>query len=247
MAQLHELLAVEGDLSNVSNKTTKKTTTTFTKKPEHFRGIVRSVTMLDVAREGENVTEEKAMVTTVSDKLEYVAKGVADYFDAMLQKEASNQLATADLVVNGVTIAVALPATFLLGMETRLKNLRAVYEAIPTLDPGIKWEAADYIAPGVFISDPKVSFKTEKTIKSKILVEPTDKHPAQVREWTEDVAVGRIETTQQSGMLTVARKSELLERIDNLIRGVKKARQRANRQEVVDVHIGEKLMSYILE
>ena len=46
-------------------------------------------------------------------------------------------------------------------------------------------------------------------------------------------------------MITPTRKAELIERVDNLLRAVKKARQRANSTEVKDIHIGKVLMGYI--
>jgi hypothetical protein len=48
-------------------------------------------------------------------------------------------------------------------------------------------------------------------------------------------------------MITPARKSELLDRIDKLLRAVKKARQRANGTEVVKVNVGKSIMDFINE
>jgi hypothetical protein len=245
MPQLHELLAVEGELSSITAKVQSEAGNTFAKKPDTYRGFVRAVNMLDPTRSGEDTTEDKPVGDTVQSKLEYVAGHTARYWDALLQKEASNQTARADLIVDGVTIATGLPATFLLGLETRLGKLRDMYAAIPTLDPGMKWDADPAQGAHIYRTEPKVNFKTEKVVKSKVLYDATDKHPAQIEKWTEDAPVGRIEVTHFSGMMSVAEKSNVLGRIDKLLRAVKKARQRANTAEVVDMHVGKALFEFI--
>jgi hypothetical protein len=246
MAKLHELLAVEADLSNTAKAMLEEAATTFQKKPDHFLGQVRSVKFMDATREQENVVEEKAMVTTVDDKLTYALGRNAKYWDAMLQKEAANSEAKADLVIDGETVMKDLPATFLLGMETRLRNVQQVLLTIPTLDPSIKWSEDQSAGDAVFKSDVQVGFKTEKVMKSKTLYDATKEHPAQIGTWNEDVPVARVETIKTSGMWTPRRKADVLARLDTLIRAVKKARQRANAVDVTDLHVGKKLIDYLL-
>jgi len=84
-------------------------------------------------------TEQKEMTTTVHDKLEYMFGSVAEWLDAVLQKERTNQEARADIILpDGSALATDIPATFLLGMESKLKELREVFLATPTLQPGIR-------------------------------------------------------------------------------------------------------------
>lgn len=245
MSQLHELLAVEGDLNNAATKMIAEAITTFTKKPDTYRGQVRTLTMFDTGREGENVSESKELVDTVPAKLSYVSDSVGRYWNAMAEKERANQSANADLVVDGQTLAYNLPATLLLGLETRLKAIRDLIAAAPTLDPSLSWTADTATGAHVWRSNDRVAMRTEKTVKHKILVEATDKHPAQIEKWNEDVPVGKIETIQFSGMISPARKSVLLSRIDAVIRGAKKARQRANTVEVTSENIAEPIFSYL--
>lgn len=243
MGKLHELLAVEGDLASVAEKVTDEARNTFIKKQEHFVGQVRTLTMFDEARSGENLTEEKPLVTTVRDKLSFVEKQISPYYDAVLQKDVTNQNATADLVIAGTVIAKDVPATFLLGMETKLKKLRKVYEAIPTLNPGTKFIKDEVAGKGIYKQEsPVVGMKTEKTVNHKILYEATDHHPAQIEKWNEDVPIGRIETSHTSGMLSPAEKSVLLGNVDTLLRAVKKARQRANTTKVASGYSIAKIM-----
>ena len=245
MPQLHEILAVEGDLNSIAQRTIEESINTFLKKPNTYRGQVRRVTMLDPAREGENTVEDVAITDTVKSKLGYTAGHFARYIDVVLQKEQTNQSANADLIVDGTTIATGVPATFLLGLETRLKRLRELYAAAPTLEPGLRWERDETAGDDIFMVDAKPSFKTEKNVKHKVLVEPTKEHPAQIEKWNEDTPVGRIEVTHSSGMLTVAEKSALLTRLDKLIRATKRARMHANQFSVSERTIGKEIYDYL--
>jgi hypothetical protein len=246
MAQLHEVLAVEGDLSTVATKMIQEAIITFTKKPETYRGQTRTLTMFESSREGEGVTEYKTVADTVPAKLLYVSKAVESHWNVVAEKEEANQRAIADLVVEGKVLATALPATYLLGLETRMKSIRELIEATPTLDPSLTWTRDETAGVDIFRAQDKVAMRTEKTVKHKILVEPTDKHPAQVEKWNEDVPVGRIETVNYSGMISPARKAVLLSRVDAIIRGTKKARQRANTVEVKNADVASAIFGYIL-
>ena len=171
---------------------------------------------------------------------------IAHYYDALLQKESTNQIAVADLVVDGNIIASGLPATFLLGMESRLKKLRDVYVQIPTLAVGTEWRKDEGKGDGVWvIANPEETMKTQKTTKSEVLYEATEFHPAQIDKWDETKNVGKFTRVVWSGMVTPARKSQLLDRIDNLLRAVKKARQRANSTKVQKVSVGKEIMNFI--
>lgn len=247
MGKLHELLAVEGDLQGTAKKLIAEGIKTFG-KPEHFIGQHRRLEMFDQSLQDQVVADEfKEMVTTVPAKLDYLSDGLGRYYDALLQKEMTNQLATADLVVDGTTIATAVPATFLLGMESRLKEFRAVIEAAPTLAPGIAWEKDETLGKGVYrAKNDDEKLKTAKTFMHKVLYEATDKHPAQIEKWEEQAPVGKYITKTTSGMFSPADKSAVLGRLDKLIQAVKKARMKANMVDAVDATIGNKLFDFIL-
>lgn len=245
MGKLHELLAVESDLENGYKAIAGETLNTFSKKANLFVGLVKR---LENYKEGEpEAPEERAeMATTVHERLDYTAKSAIKYIDAVLQKETTNQLASADLIVNGVTLAEKLPATFLLGLESKLKFLRAMYAEIPTLPNSIAWQLDAAMGAGVYRAvHPERKFKTAKTFKHKVLYEATDHHPAQIEKWEENENVGVYITERWCGMITSADKSKLLGRLDALLQAVKKARQRANTVEVVKTSVGQKLFDYI--
>ena len=95
--------------------------------------------------------------------------------------------------------------------------------------------------------------KTQRTTKSTVLYEAKfpkaneggNSIPAVIDKWEEVENVGKYTKKHWSGAVTSARKSELLGRIDNLLRAVKKARQRANSTEVVSMSVGNSLFEYI--
>jgi len=245
MAKLHELLAVMADTTNAAQAVTTETSTVFAKKPDHFRGQSKTVNFFESSREGENTVENKQMVTTVADKLDHAFKSIGRHYDALLQLEEANGRARADLIVDGTTILKDVPATFLLGMESRLKAVREMILNIPTLEMSIKWTPDANLGEGTYRSEATVSMKTEKSLKSRILVEPTKEHPAQVEKWNEDVSVARIETTHTSSMITPHEKSAMILRCDKMISAVKKARQRANTVDVKDLSIAKEIFGYI--
>ncbi len=248
MPKLHEVLAVESGLQTTAKKINEETVRTFEKKDEHFVETTREVTHFAEDDHKLDTTETKSMVTTVFDKLLYAAGPNIRALDAYLQKEATNQKASADIMVGDQTLAENVPATVLLGLETKLAELRAVYEHIPTLAPGPTWVAdrARRAAGGVWRADkPDVTFRTKKTVRPIVMSPATEHHPAQVQAISEDVPVARITTQHWSGMITSAEKSDLLGRIDRLLRAVKRARQRANNTEVEKRNIGKVLFDFI--
>jgi hypothetical protein len=246
--KLHEVLAVEADLEGAAKRVLDEAKTTFTKKAEHFMGYHKQLKMFDEARamEEEAAEEHKDPVTTVFDKLKYIQKPVARWWDALAQKERTNQDARADLVVDGEVLLEDMPATLLLGLEGRLKKLREVYEAIPTTPPSMTWEPDSSKGDGYYKSaHAEKRDKTEKDFRSHIVVPATKEHPAQAQTWTENVRIGVLTTDRWTTTITPADKSALLERIDKLIRSTKKARQQANSTPLVKVQVGQKLLDFI--
>lgn len=248
MAKLHEILAVESGLQSAAKKINEETIKTFGKKDEHFVETVRTVAHFAEEDTKLDTTETKTMVTTVFDKLIYNTGPNVKALDAYFQKEATNQKATADLVVDDHPLATGVPATVLLGLETKLAELRTVYEAIPTLAPGPTWvpDMDRRKQGGAYRSEhPDVTFRTKKTIRPLVMSPATEHHPAQIQAVPEDIPIAKITTQHWSGMITSAQKSDLLGRIDKLLRATKRARQRANSTEAEKGSIGKKLFDFI--
>ncbi|MEA3225158.1 MAG: hypothetical protein U9Q07_04345 [Planctomycetota bacterium] len=247
-AKMHELLAVESDLQKKFLDVAKESKDTFGKKAEHFRGHVKTLKMKSEDRVFEEAAaaEHKEVVSTVAEKLDYTAKTAVKYFDALLQKELTNQNAVADLVIDGKTVAKDLPATYLLAMESRLKVVREYYAAIPTLAPGVSWTKDDNQREGILVTEhPDVREKTEKEVVFQTVAEATEQHPAQISQQQQVKVVGLFTTKIWCGMVTPGEKSDLLARVDKLYQGFKQARSRANQVEVVTAKIGRELFRFI--
>jgi hypothetical protein len=245
MAKLHEILAVEQSLEKAAKKLAEESKKTFNKE-NLFKGHTRRLEYFDENNARLNTTENVKLETTVDENLDYVMQPLAKHWDAVYQKDQTNQQAKADILIGNDVLAKDIPATFLLGLESKLGKLRELYEAIPTLPPGIKWKQDDNQRQGVFIAeDDIVQFKSEKDIEFKVAYEATKEHPAQVKELQKTINIGKYTTTHWCAMLTPLNKANRLAKIDELLNAVKKARQRANNTQIVDGHIGITLLNYI--
>ncbi len=245
MGKLHQLLAVESDLEGNYKRICEETKKVFS-KPALFTGFIRKLVMFDDQDTNEYPDEILTMTTTVKKRLDYTGKSISSYLDALYQKEATNQEACADLVVSGITIGKDLPATFLLGLESRLKYIRSIYETMPTLAAGFEWKPSEDKGEGVWdMAHPEEKLKTKMMWQHQVLVEPTEQHRAEIEKWEEQVPVGKFVKFLWCSMITSNHKSEILARIDALIQATKKARQEANTQVIVSGHVGNNIINFI--
>lgn len=242
MGKLHEVLAVETDLRSTADKLLKEAQNTFKSKSGHFDASdVRFKPDSETAPE--EAPEIKPMIDKVRDKIKYTTASYGKYLDAFFQKETANQTAKSDLKLeNGDALLKDVPACVLLGLESRLREVRELYEAAPTLAPGPSWEKDAQSGNWKAVSE---RVRTAKIQEPLILHPATKEHPAQVQLTTSDKRTGVVKTTQQSSVLTSAEKSALIGRVDELIQATKKARMRANDTEVKHDKIGEKIFGYI--
>lgn len=245
MPKLHELLAAESNLAAAYNAISEETLKVLG-KPELFMKQTAIVTHFDESERHLDTSETKDSTTTVSERMSYnFGRAFTSYIDLLMQKDRTNQDARADVIVNGEVLLSGVPATALLTLEARLADARKKLEAAPTLQPGPVW-VEDKSESMWKTEEPSVSFRTRKTIRPIVLVQATKEHPAQVEKVAEDVPIARIERVTWSGMWTSKQKHDALARLDALVIAVKKARQRANRTDVVQMKAGEKIASFIL-
>ncbi len=241
MGKLHELLAVEGDLKAQAQRDTAAVKDIFEKGAGKFLG---QVSVHKPASENDETFPPKIsrVATTVDQELATVTASFGRWIDAAVQKEETNQEATAVLVFNSQEFL--LPATALLNLESKLLEIRMVYQAIPTNDVTASWKFDKDI--GQFISDPpEVRRSTKKIMRAFVASEATKEHPAQVETYNEDVLSGHTTITKQSGMITPNDKRERLERLNHLLQKVKQARQRANDIEATKFEIGKCIFDFI--
>lgn len=244
--KLHELLAAESGVTKVYDEMLSESEKVFG-KPTHFLRIVTDKHFFDAADAAKLDSHEVTdMVTTVDERLNYFfGRPFVNCIDTILQKDATNAKATADVVINGRVLAKDIPAITLLAWEKRFEGLRKLMLTIPTHQPGVEWH--DDVDTGYKVSKGTRANQSKKTMKPVILHEATVEHPAQVEKVFEDVPVADIVKTTYSSMWTSLQKSNALARLDALHIAIKQARQRANRAEVVKTKVGHSLADFILK
>jgi hypothetical protein len=211
-------------------------------KPPLLSGISRSYQPLD--EDGETLPSESTRVqVSATEVLADVQRTLTRLFDVVLTQDTANTHATADVVVDGLTLLRKVPVTYLMFLEKRLVDLYTFVDKLPVLDPAEEWEFDT--ARGCYASTPVQTVRSKKIPRNHVKYEATDKHPAQVDVWMEDVPVGRWTTTKLSGALPATRIKELRERVVKLQQAVKYAREQANNTEVTDVKAGDLVFGYL--
>lgn len=255
MGKLFEILAVEANHEGIAKKLLGETTQVFKNKENLFGGKIRTLSMFDTSPE--KAVEIKAIEakeyneikisSTIPDSMNYLACVLADYYDVVYQKEATNQLAKQDIIIDGVTIAKDVPVTFLLSMENRLKDLRNVIVEIPTLAPGKLWTPdGNYGLRNVYRTPDEHNLKTQKDTEFRTTAPATAQHQALVVPMEIVKNVGQYTDIAWSGLITSADKAMLLERTDKMLQAVKRARGRANTQEAVNDKVGDNILGFIV-
>lgn len=238
---LNKLIAIE---SGVKSGAKRKETDLYhaLQKNALLSGISRTYQPKD--DDGDKLPSE---TTLVQIKVEKVVKELAAeltrLFDVTLTKEVGNSNAKADVVVDGKTLLKQVPVTYLLFLEKQLVDINTFVAKLPTLDPASEWVYDTN--NDVYVTTPVQTVRTKKVPRNWVKAEATDKHPAQVEIFHEDVIVGTWTKVDFSGAIPVTRKAELLSRVEKLITAVKFAREEANSLMVDDQYAGEKVFSYL--
>jgi len=239
MKKLHELLSIEPDLRTEAQKISSEVRDTLS-DPKRVTGMIQIYRPI-VDDEEQEPDLRTAMVTTTEKELDRFNVAMGRFINSAVTKEYTNTKAMTTVEIGGET--VDLPATALLNLESRLAEIRKVYASIPTLDPAEIWHYDESLE--VYVSEVRKTFKTRKVPKTHVAYNATPEHPAQVQIFHEDIRVGERETIIHAGTITLARKRVLLGRIDDLIKQVKQARQRANDIEVMKIEIADLLFDVI--
>lgn len=241
MAKLNQIIAV-------ANGTKSRTQAALTslyhqlQKPALLEGISRTYRPRD--EDGEQLPPEaKRVQVRVQDCIGEASKLWSDLFDVVATQDFANTAAAADVIVDGETVLQKVPVTTLLFLEKQLSDVRAFVDKIPTLDPAYDWTyntAADcYATPAVDTA------RTKKVPRNHVKAAATDKHPAQVDVYTEDIIAGYWTKTDFSGAIPQAERAAILARIEKLANAVKCAREEANGATVVDKKAGKPVLDYL--
>lgn len=241
MARLNQIIAVE---KGVKSRTFQELTEAHQElqKQSLLAGISRTYRPKD--DEGEQLPPESTKVQLRAEEaIQQTAAILTRLFDVTATKDWTNGVAKADVVVDGKTLIAQVPVTYLLFLEKQLVDIHTFVKKLPVLDASETWNfdaSADCWA-----TEPVQTVKTKKIPRNHVKAEATDKHPAQVEIYYEDVVVGYWRTVKFSGALPAKRVSELLDRVEKLQQAVKFAREEANNAEAVDQKLGEKVFNYL--
>lgn len=238
---LNKVIAIE---SGVKTGASRKETDLYhlLQKNALLNGIARTYQPKD--DDGDKLPSETTLVQVRVEKiLSDLSDELTRLFDVTLTKEEGNSKAKADVVVDGVTLLKQVPVTYLLFLEKQLVNINTFVGKLPTLDPASEWVYDSN--NDVFVTLPVQTVKTKKVPRNWVKAEATEKHPAQVEIFHEDVVVGYWTKVDSSGAIPATRKAELLSRVEKLITAVKFAREEANSLEVEDQFAGAKVFNYL--
>lgn len=243
MAKLNQIIAVEKGIKSQSFQELTEAHHAL-QKPTLLAGIARTYRPKD--EEGEQFPPESTKVQVkAEDIIRQTVEVLTKLFDATATKDWTNCKARADVVVDGRTLLEQVPATYLLFLEKQLVDLHTFVKKLPMLDASETWTfdaSADCWA-----TEPVQTAKTKKIPRNHVKAEATDKHPAQVEVYYEDVVVGYWRTVKFSGALPAQRVNELLDRVEKLQQAVKFAREEANAIEAEEHKVGERILHYLFE
>lgn len=249
--KLHEVLPVQKTLQSAWNQLLTSTKKKFKSQANFFEGHSKSLKMIEESPENENIQdqslEEKPVITTVLDTLDYALDIFGKSEDLQYQKNKANQSAVGTVMWKGEVLLKDMPVDQLLGLEARLGDILNLYMDIPTLDATKNWIPDENIGNNVWKTEfPEVTTKTEKVMIPVILVEATDNHPAQVDRATKDKVVGKFTTTKRSGAATAIQKANGIKMVGDFLVEVKQARMRANTAEVTKEKVSKAIIEVLL-
>lgn len=239
--KLNQVVAIE---KGVKSKAAENLTGHYhtLQKPALLSGISR--TYVPKHEDGDQLPAESTKVQVkVHEILGEVSTTLTRLFDVTATKEWGNTHAASNVTVDGKAILSAVPVSYLLFLEKQLVDVRTLVSKLPTLDPAEHWAYDEY--NGIYQTAATQTLKTKKVLKNHVKAEATDKHPAQVDTYTEDVPVGTWTTVKTSGAVPQTMVKEYLQRVEQLLTAVKEAREHANSIEVSDVEVGEAVFTYL--
>jgi hypothetical protein len=241
VAKLNQIIAVEKGVKSRSFQDLTEANHAV-QKPALLSGISRTYQPKD--EEGEQLPPESTKVQIRTEEvLRQMAATLTRLFDITATKDATNAVARADVKIDDRVLVSDVPVTYLLFLEKQLADLHTFVRKLPTLDAAESWtfnESAD-----CWSTEPVRTIRTKKVPRNHVKAEATEKHPAQVEVYYEDIPVGYWTTVKFSGAVPAKRVSELLERVERLQEAVKFAREEANNTEAVDRLIGDKIFGYL--
>lgn len=241
MAKLNQIIAI---VNGKKTKTDKAITEVYhnIQKPTMFEGIARSYK--PSTEDGETFPPEKKLLQyKVNDAISEVSNALSELWDVTATQDWANCKAVASVKVDGNTLLMNVPVTHLLFLEKQLTNLHTFVSKLPILDSTEKWVYSE--EQDSYTSEESRTNKTKKVFRNHVKAEATDKFPAQVETYSEDIKIGEWATIKYSGAVPAKKKNEMLERINSLQEAVKFAREEANNFEVENQTVAQPILEFV--
>jgi len=196
------------------------------------------------AEDGDHLPpESKKIHLSVPDKIRETMTQVSSFLDAVMTQETANTHAKGDIELDGKSFMSGVPVTTLLFMEKQLVDLHTFVSNLPVLPLDRDWKFDNN--RNCYVTEPISSIRTQKTPKVIVKYDATTEHPAQTELFSEDKTVGTWTTTYMSSAIPTRKRSDMLQRIEDLQDGVKRAREQANSLEVTQISHGGKILNHI--
>ncbi|GGX60701.1 hypothetical protein GCM10010515_30620 [Streptomyces fructofermentans] len=241
VAKLNQIIAVEKGIKSKSHQDLTAAHHGL-QKPALLAGISRTYQPKD--EEGEQLPPESTRVQVqAEDVLRETAATLTRLFDVTATKDWANCTARADVKVDGQVLVADVPVSYLLFLEKQLTDLNTFVRKLPVLDASESWVQDP--STDAWKTEPVRTLRTKKVPRNHVKAEATDKHPAQVEVYYEDIPVGYWTTVKFSGALPARRVNELLGRVEKVQQAVKFAREEANGADVTDKRVGDAVFGYL--
>lgn len=241
------LSQILGVLAGVKTKTDRAITEAHhdSKRPALLAGLHRTYrphTDGDITYPPESTEVQKQAL----DLYRLAVEALKDQARLVFSVDETNRTASADIVLpDGTVLASDVPGVTLLYLEKKLTDMATMVDKLPVLNPGERWTLN--LETGVYETPPAETLKMRKVKKSFVAYEATEKHPAQVQVYDEDVPVGTWTTVTSSGAMSPVHKAELALRVESLHQAVRFARERANATEVRESADSARILDYLLD
>ena len=211
-------------------------------RTDNLKGQVRVHQPLDDTEVAQPTQTQKVQYTA-TEIVNEVQASLVRLFDVEATQDFGNTVAKADVEVDGRVLVHGAPVSYLLFLEKQLVDLSTFVRKLPTLDSTESWSHDE--GTGHYRSETVKTVSNKKVYRNHVKAEATEKHPAQVEVYTEDIPVAHWATTKFSGALPATRVKELESRITKLQESVKIAREKANATEVENKLVGETVLGWL--
>lgn len=244
MPKLHQILAIE---SGTRTQTQKDITAAHhgLQKREMLQGIERKYQPLN--EDGELLPPERTLLQTrVPEVIQQTVAIWQKVYDIIATRDFANLEARADVVVGSNVILKDVPATHLLWLEKKLADVHTFVCKLPILPADTEWKW-DETQQCYRNAQEIKTVRTQKIAYPLVLSPATKEHPAQVEKEFKDEIVGHWITHKFSGAIKRTQVTEMKERVEELQKAVKFAREQANAVEVKNKEVGKAILSFVFD